>query len=92
VVPWEIKIKVGTGKLLLPERPTEFVIRAMRRLSLQALDITHLHALELDALANQHRDPFDRILIAQARLARVTVLTDDLAFQRYDVKQLYCGR
>jgi PIN domain nuclease of toxin-antitoxin system len=92
VSPWEITIKSGTGKLALPERPAEFVARAVRTMAIQALDITHLHALELDALPNYHRDPFDRMLIAQARIEGMTILTDDTAFQRYDVEQVYCGR
>jgi PIN domain nuclease of toxin-antitoxin system len=92
VSPWEITIKVGTGKLVLPERPAEFVTRAMRAMLLRALDITCVHALEVDALPNYHRDPFDRMLIAQARIEGMTILTDDTAFQRYKVEQVYCGR
>ena len=92
VSTWEITIKVGTGKLVLLERPAEFVTRAIQTMSLQALPITHLHALEVDALPNYHRDPFDRMLIAQARIEGMTILTDDTAFQRYDVEQVYCGR
>jgi len=61
VSSWEIIIKVGAGKLLLPDRPAEFVTRAMRFMSLHSLDITHLHALAVDALPNHHRDPFDPV-------------------------------
>jgi PIN domain nuclease of toxin-antitoxin system len=92
VSSWEIIIKAATGKLVLPERPTEFVTRAMRLMSLQSLDITHLHALAVDALPNHHRDPFDRMLIAQAISERMTVLTADRAFQKYNVDLIYCGR
>jgi PIN domain nuclease of toxin-antitoxin system len=92
VSTWEIIIKVGTGKLVLPERPAEFVTRAMRTMALQSLDITYLHALEVDGLPNYHRDPFDRMLIAQARREEMTILTDDMAFQRYEVRQIFCGR
>ena len=49
---WEITIKVRAGRLDLPERPAEFVTRAMQIMSLQALDITHLHALALDAFTS----------------------------------------
>ncbi len=66
VSSWEIIIKAGTGKLVLPKRPAQFVTRAMRVMFLQRLDITHLHAQALDELPNHHRDPFDRMLIAQA--------------------------
>jgi len=92
VSSWEITIKVGTGKLVLPEKPAEFVTRAMRFMSLQSLDITHIHALAVGALPDHHRDPFDRLLIAQARTERMTILTDDVVFQRYEVDQEYCGK
>src|SRR6266700_2949071 len=64
---WEITLKAGTGKLALPEQPSEFVIRAIRLMSLQPLDITHSHVAALERLPNYHRYPFDRMLIAQAR-------------------------
>jgi PIN domain nuclease of toxin-antitoxin system len=88
---WEIAIKSGTGKLVLPRGPAEFVTRAMKLMSLRSLYITHLHALAVDALADHHRDPFDRLLIAQARAEEMTILTDDKVFQKYEVKQVYCG-
>lgn len=92
VSSWEITIKVGTGKLALPERPAEFVTRAMRIMSLEPLDITHLHALAVDALPNHHRDPFDRMLIAQALEEGMVLLTRDPIFEKYKMQQLYCGR
>jgi len=63
---WEITIKVGTSRLVLPERPSEFVTRAKRSMSLRPLDIIHRHALAVDELPEHHRDPFDRLLIAKA--------------------------
>ena len=92
VSSWEITIKVGTGKLKLPEKPAEFVTRAMRLMSMQALDITHLHALALDSLPNHHCDPFDRMLIAQASVEGLVLLTADRIFRKYQVEQEYCGR
>jgi PIN domain nuclease of toxin-antitoxin system len=92
VSSWEITIKAGTGKLILPQRPAEFVTQAMRLMSLRSLDITHLHALAVDALPQHHRDPFDRMLIAQARAERMVLLTADRVFQKYNVEQEYCGR
>jgi PIN domain nuclease of toxin-antitoxin system len=92
VSSWEVTIKAGTGKLILSERPTKFVTRAIQLMSLQPLNITHIHALAVDELENYHRDPFDRLLIAQARTERMTILTDDAIFQKYEVEQVYCGR
>jgi PIN domain nuclease of toxin-antitoxin system len=88
---WEISIKAGTGKLLLPERPSEFVVRAIRLMSLQSLDITHSHFAALEALPNYHRDPFDRILIAQARTEGLVLLTADRNFEKYPVEMFWCG-
>ena len=88
---WEIRIKAGTGKLALPERPAEFVIRAIRLMSLQPLDITHSHVAALERLPNHHRDPFDRMLIAQARAEGLVLLTADHNFERYPVKTFWCG-
>jgi PIN domain nuclease of toxin-antitoxin system len=92
VSSWEITIKAGTGKLVLPDRPAEFVTRAMRFMSLQSLNITHLHALAVDALPNHHRDPFDRMLIAQALSEQMTLLTADHVFQKYKVDLIFCGK
>jgi PIN domain nuclease of toxin-antitoxin system len=92
VSSWEITIKAGTGRLVLPERPAEFVTRAMQIMSLQALDITHLHALALDASPNHHGDPFDRMLIAQALSEQMTLLTTDRVFQKYKVDLIFCGK
>ena len=92
VSSWEIIIKVRTGRLVLPERPAEFVTRAMRIMSLRPLDITHLHALAVDELPEHHRDPFDRLLIAQALSEQMTLLTTDRALQKYKVDLIFCGR
>lgn len=92
VSSWEITIKSGTGRLVLPERPAEFVTRAMQVMSLQSLDITHVHALAVDGLPNHHRDPFDRMLIAQALSEQMTLLTADRVFQKYKVNLIFCGK
>jgi PIN domain nuclease of toxin-antitoxin system len=88
---WEIAIKAGTGKLVLPERPSEFVVRAIQLMSLQALDITLTHVAALERLPNYHRDPFDRMLIAQAQVEGLMLLTADHNLEQYQVKTLWCG-
>jgi len=92
VSSWEIIIKAGTGKLVLPGRPAEFVTHAMRVMSLQSLNITHLHALAVDSLPSHHRDPFDRMLIAQALSEQMTLLTADRVFQKYRLHLIFCGK
>src|SRR5438105_15339681 len=79
---WEITIDAGSGKLVLPERPSQFVIRAIRSMSLQSLNITHSHVAALENLPNYHRDPFDRMLIAQARSEELVLLTTDHNFDK----------
>ena len=89
---WEIAIKTVTRKLILPEPPSEFVIRAIDLMALRSLDITHSHAFALAALPNHHRDPFDRMLVAQAQTEQLVLLTTDRVFERYKVDHVFCGR
>ena len=59
---------------------------------LRALTISHDHALRVYALAHHHKDPFDRLLIAQAEAEGLTLLTADAVFRDYGVKLVWCGR
>ena len=88
---WEITIKAGTGKLILPEPPSEFVIRAIQLMSLQSLDITHSHVAAVEKLPNYHRDPFDRMLVAQALAENLVFLTADHNLEKYPVEMFWCG-
>jgi len=85
---WEIAIKVGLGRLTLGEPPEECVPREMERSGFQPLAIGIDHALAVRALPAHHRDPFDRLLIAQARMDHLTIITADPVFRRYDVRVL----
>ena len=88
VSAWEIAIKSELGKLRLP-RPLEEAIPAlMSRTGVTALPILHRHALHVATLPAKHRDPFDRLLIAQAQLEELPVLTSDRRFTLYDVEVL----
>ncbi len=87
---WEIAIKFVIGRLPLPKQPSEFIPEAMRTLALRSLDITHFHAVAAGELVRHHRDPFDRMLIAQARTEGMVLLTADHVFRRYDVEMLSC--
>lgn len=55
-----------------------------------ALDVTHQHALRAGTLPAHHRDPFDRMLIAQAQLERLHIMTTDIAFAKHDVEVVAC--
>ena len=82
---WEIAIKYAIGKLPLPEPPAIHVPERLRLNRVHGLAITSAHALAVAALPPHHRDPFDRILVAQAQTEGLTLVTADSALERYDV-------
>lgn len=83
---WEIAIKHALGKLPLPEEPATYVPERMRRSGVDGIAVDHAHALHVASLPSHHRDPFDRLLIAQAQLEGLVILTADPSFQLYDVE------
>jgi len=85
---WEIAIKFGLGRLPLPEPPERYVPTRMRAIGAQALPIEHAHALAVASLPALHRDPFDRLLVAQAEAAGATILTADPAVAQYPAETL----
>jgi PIN domain nuclease of toxin-antitoxin system len=82
---WEIAIKYRLGKLPLPEPPASYVPDRMRRSGTSALPVDHAHTLRTAELPDHHRDPFDRVLVAQAQLLDLTIITADDQFSAYDV-------
>lgn len=82
---WEIAIKHALGKLTLPEPPERYVPSRSAALRTVALAIEHAHALRVATLPPHHRDPFDRLLVAQAQIEDVPILTADPVFAQYDV-------
>ena len=89
---WELSIKARLGKLNLPSPPERCVPEFMAKQRLLPLPVTHLHALKVYDLSPHHQDPFDRLLIAQAMVEKMIVLTADRIFRKYPVKILWCGR
>lgn len=82
---WEIQIKVQIGKLDLAQ-PLEQVIANQRKANqIQLLPVNYDHVLELDNLPLHHKDPFDRLLIAQARVEGMVILSRDAQFGYYPV-------
>jgi len=86
---WEIAIKHGLGKLELPSSPTEFVPAQMRETGVHPLPIRHGHALRVADLPTHHRDPFDRLLVAQALEEELPILSADRVFDRYATKRVW---
>ena len=82
---WEIAIKYGLGKLPLPETPDAYVPKRMRRDGVRSLPIEHRHALSVASLPPHHRDPFDRLLIAQSLAEDLPIATVDPKFEAYGV-------
>jgi PIN domain nuclease of toxin-antitoxin system len=89
---WEISIKCRLGKLILPEEPGTYVPSRLHLEGMLPLPIEHSHALQVYNLPGYHRDPFDRLLIAQAQCESLPILTSDRQFKRYGVRVLWGSR
>lgn len=86
---WEIAIKYHLGRLPLPEAPSTYVPSRVAASGCAALAIDHTHALHAGLLPDHHRDPFDRLLVAQAQLLGVPLVSGDKALSAYDVEVLW---
>lgn len=85
VSPWELVIKSALGKLVL-HRTVEDICRELEReFGARSLPVTLPHVVEVGRLAPHHGDPFDRLLIAQARIEGLTMVTRDQVFAEYGV-------
>jgi PIN domain nuclease of toxin-antitoxin system len=82
---WEILIKTGAGKLPLPLPAAPYLIRELRKNRIEVLPIALDHILRIEKLAIHHRDPFDRLLIAQSIEEKLPLMSADPIFQRYPV-------
>ena len=82
---WEIAIKYAIGKLSLPEHPMDFVPKRLARDNISSLAVEHVHALHVSTLPAHHRDPFDRLLISQAQIENLSIMTVDSTMELYDV-------
>ena len=88
---WELAIKVELGKLSLPIEVARYVPTRMAQHGIQALPIDIGHALRAAALPPHHRDPFDRLLVAQAQSERIAIVTADHQLEAYDVRVLWAA-
>jgi PIN domain nuclease of toxin-antitoxin system len=86
---WEICIKVSLGKLRLKEGWPELLDSEIDRLGIRRLGIRQRHLLALLDLPFHHRDPFDRLLIAQAKCESLSIITADRSFSSYGVSCVF---
>ena len=86
---WEMAIKRSLGKLLLAQ-PFGFLIPAQLQFSgIHLLAITVPHTVAVSTLPFHHRDPFDRLLVAQAMVEQLPIVSGDAAFDAYPVQRLW---
>ena len=86
---WEIATKYRLGKLPHGGEAAHNLPSLLRRSRMTVLPITMEHALAAGALPGSHRDPFDRMLIAQGQIEGLPIVTSDPAFQQYPVKLVW---
>jgi PIN domain nuclease of toxin-antitoxin system len=82
---WEISVKYGLGKLVLPEPPSEFVTKQRELHRIESLSLDELSVAQLPGLPAIHRDPFDRMLICQALAHGLTLASSDPLIHQYPV-------
>jgi PIN domain nuclease of toxin-antitoxin system len=86
---WEIAIKAGLGRLEIRGDLQRFVAEQLSRNAIQTLPIYLSHALHTSTLPRHHRDPFDRILVSQALLEKMPLLSADPQLARYAIEVLW---
>lgn len=86
---WEIVIKVRLGKLSLPEVPELYIPSRLEINRFESLAIQIIHALQVTNLPDLHRDPFDRILIAQSQVEKMPIVTVDKLIAQYPIDVIW---
>jgi PIN domain nuclease of toxin-antitoxin system len=86
---WEIVIKCNIGKLRLPGHPQTFITKQLAANFIVELPITFKHAFHLQQLPDYHKDPFDRMLVAQAIFEKLSIITIDPIIAQYPVKTIW---
>ena len=90
VTAWEVAIKRALGRLPVPPNVAAWLPTELSANGFRTLPVTVDHAAAVEHLPLYHRDPFDRLLIGQARLEGLTIVTGDRAMERYPVPILRC--
>lgn len=86
---WEMQIKLQLGKLTLPA-PLTAIIRNQRKTNrIKLLHITLQHILALEALPRYHKDPFDRLIVAQSKITDIPLITADTTLAQYPITTIW---
>lgn len=86
---WEMQIKLQLGKLQLKLPLKEIIEGQQQTNNIQVLEITLAHVLALESLPALHKDPFDRLLVAQANVESAVLISGDRIFEQYPVQLLW---
>ncbi|MCI0640827.1 MAG: type II toxin-antitoxin system VapC family toxin [Gemmataceae bacterium] len=86
---WEIAIKAGLGKLNLSEPSGALLSREIPKNNFELLSILLEHVAAVESLPQHHRDPFDRLLVAQAIVEKLPLVSSDHAFDQYAVQRMW---
>lgn len=88
-VLYELAIKSRIGRLSLPGEPSAYLPQLLRRHAFGVLPVEEAHALRAGSLPLVHHDPWDRLLVAQAQLEGIPILSADPAIGQYDVEVVW---
>jgi PIN domain nuclease of toxin-antitoxin system len=86
---WEIAIKRALGRFTLPESLEGFIVEALEANRIAPLPVSLAHALHVSHLPEHHRDPFDRMLVAQSIIEDLAIVTGDRMLAKYDVEVVW---
>ena len=86
---WEIARKYAQGGIVLPSHPSTLIPAVRQQSGIYSLALTETDALAAEKLELFHKDPFDRMLIAQALMGGLAIVTSDRAFERYPVRIIW---
>ena len=86
---WEVALKYYAGKLSFPAHPGIFIPETCKERAISMVSLMPEEVFALEGLPVIHRDPFDRMLVSQARMRGMTILTPDRNIQRYPVETMW---
>jgi PIN domain nuclease of toxin-antitoxin system len=86
---WEIATKMRLGRLEVQGDPEQFIFEQLALNDITVLPISMSHALRTTALPDHHRDPFDRMLVAQSQIEQLPIVTTDPLITRYAVEAIW---